>query len=52
MKKLEDHSILAWVGEDEGGSGVIGIKQAAYPPGSSRWLRWITTLHKLVQARS
>ena len=33
MKKLEDHSILAWVGEDEHGSGVIGIKQAQVPAG-------------------
>ena len=33
MKKLEDHSILAWVGEDELGSGVIGIKQAHVPAG-------------------
>jgi hypothetical protein len=31
--KIEDHSILAWVGEDEHGSGVIGIKQARVPAG-------------------
>ena len=28
MSKLEDVEIYAWVGEDEYGSGIIGIKRA------------------------
>lgn len=31
--KIEDHTILAWVGEDELGSGRIGIKQGLAPAG-------------------
>lgn len=29
--RIEDHSIVAWVGEDEMGSGRIGIKQGLVP---------------------
>lgn len=31
--KLEDLELYAWVGEDELGSGRIGLKQAAVPAG-------------------
>jgi hypothetical protein len=30
---IEDHSLYAWVGEDEFGSGVIGLKQGRVPAG-------------------
>lgn len=33
MDNLADHSLYAWVGEDEFGSGVIGLKQARVPAG-------------------
>jgi hypothetical protein len=30
---IEDHSLYAWVGEDEFGSGRIGLKQGIVPAG-------------------
>jgi hypothetical protein len=32
-KRLEDHTLYAWVGEDEFGSGRIGLKQGLVPAG-------------------
>jgi hypothetical protein len=32
-KRLEDHALYAWVGEDELGSGRIGLKQGLVPAG-------------------
>lgn len=32
-KKLEEHYIYAWMGEDECGSGRIGLKQGLVPAG-------------------
>lgn len=31
--KLEEHEIFAWMGEDELGSGKIGLKQGRVPAG-------------------
>ena len=33
MKPLEEIELFAWVGEDEFGSGEIGLKQALVPAG-------------------
>lgn len=33
MPKLEDIELFAWVGEDEDGSGDLGLKQALTPCG-------------------
>ncbi len=33
MSSIEDHSLYAWVGEDELGSGRIGLKQGLVPAG-------------------
>lgn len=33
MSKLEDVDLLAWVGEDERGSGKIGLKMGMVPAG-------------------
>lgn len=33
MKRLEDIELYAWLGEDELGSGEIGLKQAQCPAG-------------------
>jgi hypothetical protein len=47
--KIEEHSILAWVGEDEKGSGVIGIKQGHVPAGLIPLAAMDYDLHKLVR---
>lgn len=31
--RIEDHALYAWVGEDELGSGRVGIKQGLVPAG-------------------
>jgi hypothetical protein len=33
MERLKEHAIYAWVGEDEKGSGRIGLKQGLVPAG-------------------
>ena len=32
-ERLQDHALYAWVGEDEFGSGRIGLKQGLVPAG-------------------
>jgi hypothetical protein len=33
VPRLEEHSLYAWIGEDELGSGRIGLKQGVVPAG-------------------
>jgi len=33
VERLKEHALYAWVGEDEMGSGRIGLKQAQVPAG-------------------
>jgi len=33
IKKIKELSMYAWIGEDENGSGEIGVKQALVPAG-------------------
>ncbi|HEY1897028.1 MAG TPA: hypothetical protein VGG62_12175 [Terracidiphilus sp.] len=44
---IQDHSLYAWVGEDEHGSGEIGIKQGLVPAGYIPLASMDYDLHKL-----
>lgn len=49
MSKIEDHSILAWVGEDEMGGGEIGIKRGRVPAGDIPLAAMDYDLHKMTR---
>jgi hypothetical protein len=46
---IEEHTIFAWVGEDELGSGRIGIKQALVPAGYIPLAAMDYDVHKLTR---
>lgn len=49
-KRLEDHTLYAWVGEDEFGSGRIGLKQGLVPAGYIPLVTMDYDRHKIERA--
>jgi hypothetical protein len=47
----EQHALYAWIGEDENGSGRIGIKQGLVPAGYIPLAAMDYDLHKLERLR-
>jgi hypothetical protein len=51
MSALEKHALYAWVGEDELGSGRIGLKQGLVPAGYIPLVAMDYDLHKMERMR-
>ena len=51
MSRLEEHSLYAWVGEDELGSGRIGLKQALVPAGYIPLVTMDYDVHKIQRVK-